>query len=71
MRLRASVGVRSKGEADQVIKTSEEIYGNKRKSYTKNQVVLGGVPIYVDEEYRDQIIPKATQKVEVFYDVLR
>ena len=52
-------------------RTHEKIYGNQRQSFTKNQIILGGVPIFVDEEFRDDIIPKGTQTVEVFYDVLK
>jgi hypothetical protein len=33
-------------------------------------VILGGIPIYVDEEYRDEVIPQGTQIVEQFYDII-
>jgi hypothetical protein len=32
-----------------IVQEHEEIYCNKRKSFTRNQVILGGIPIYVDE----------------------
>ena len=51
--------------------TNDAIYGNKRNSFTKNQIVLGGIPIYVDEEFRNDVIPVGTQNVELFYDVLK
>ena len=50
--------------------SSEQVYANKRKSYTRNQIILGGIPIFVDEEFRDRVIPKATQHVETFYSIL-
>jgi len=38
----------------------EKVYANARRSFTKNQIYLGGVPIYVDSDLRDEIIPKGT-----------
>ena len=35
-----------------------------RKSFTSQHKFLGGVPIYVDEEFKDKVIPKGTQQVE-------
>ncbi|TNV73154.1 hypothetical protein FGO68_gene3763 [Halteria grandinella] len=58
-------------EIHSVRHANEQVYANKRYSYTKNQIILGGVPIYVDEEFRDEVIPQGTQTVEVFYDVLK
>ena len=40
---------------------------DQKKSFTKNQVFLGGVPIYVDPELRDKVIPRGTQKVEQLF----
>jgi hypothetical protein len=58
-------------EIDSLREQNEKLYGNKRQSYTKNQIILGGIPIYVDNEFRDEVIPQGTQAVEVFYDVLK
>ena len=63
--------LRLRYQVDIIKKRNEKVYANQRRSYTKNQVFLGGVPIYVDDEYRDAVIPQATQQVETFYDSLR
>jgi hypothetical protein len=31
-------------------------------------VILGGIPIYIDKEFREEAIPEGTGKVEMFYD---
>ena len=55
-------------EQKQVAKENEKFLNgenpNFRKSFTQNQVILGGVPIYVDMDLRDKVIPMGTQKVE-------
>ena len=35
-------------------------YVTKRPSFTHNQVFLGNVPIYVDQDCRDKVIQKGT-----------
>lgn len=48
---------RQREDNKKVTAANEAVYGNKRHSYTKNQVVLGGIPIFVDEEFRADVIP--------------
>ena len=61
---------REREDFKKVTAINESVYGNKRHSFTKNQVILGGIPIFVDEEFRPDVIPTGTQNVERFYDVL-
>eukprot|EP00347_Sterkiella_histriomuscorum_P019886 403339935 len=61
---------REKSKAQLIRKNHEKIYANSRRSYTKNQIILGGVPIYVDDEFREEVIPSGTREVEKFYDHL-
>lgn len=35
--------------------------------FTGNQIKLGGIPIYVDKEVRDQVIPKPKQIIEKIF----
>ena len=55
-------------ERKEVARTNEQFLDgeklSQKKSFTKNQIFLGGVPVYVDPELRDKVIPKGTQKVE-------
>ena len=58
-------------EKSEVVKEHEQIYKNQRKSFTKNCIILGGVPLYVETDFRPSVIPGATIRVECFYDTLR
>lgn len=62
--------MKTKLQVEAVRLKNDKIYDNKRQSYTRNQIICGGIPIYVDENVRDKVIPVGTQKVETFYDVL-
>lgn len=43
----------------------------KEKAFTENQIVIGGVPIFVDRECRDKVIPKAKQYVERLFTEIK
>ncbi len=62
---------RAQADGERIKNRHEQVYRNSRKSYTKNQIWLGGIPIYVDPEFRDDVIPEATVRVECFYDCLK
>lgn len=40
-------------------------------TFTETQKVIGGVPIYVDKDVRDEVIPKGKQQVEKLYSELK
>ena len=40
------------------------------QTFTENQKFIGGVPIYVDADVRDQVIPKGKQQVEKLFTEL-
>lgn len=43
------------------------MFKSEDDEFTGNQIKLGGIPIYVDKEVRDQVIPRAKQIVEKIF----
>jgi iron-sulfur cluster repair protein YtfE (RIC family) len=60
--------VREREEVLKLAEETEKVLANKRSSYMKGeQIVIGGIPIYVDEQFRQEVIPKGIPVVEQFY----
>ena len=62
-------------EQKEVAKENEQFLDGdisiSRKSFTQNQIILGGVPIYVDIDVRDKVIPEGTHRVEQLFQGLK
>ena len=60
------VAKRSEEEHKAVHQANQEFQGGKSRvndSYTDTHVTLGGVPIFIDEDCRQEVVPRGTIQV--------
>ena len=48
----------------------DKLLPSKRRTFTKDQVYYDNVPIFVDEQFRNDVIPISVQNVENYYDMV-